>query len=180
MFTLATVTLLPIVSPGGLAEVIVMVTVVVVSAAVEIALAVPAQTEGRPLVQSHTSPAGQVAGATGGLECPAGHAGIELVKLKASVAGVYNSALFGAVPARGWPDPAGGVTRLRNELPVEPPTISTWPSSAVPLPSIRVALGPLRAMLIAPPVPAKVNAGVFSLSTSAVCGPLPGTPLAPP
>ena len=177
---MATVTLLPIVSPGGLAEVIVMVTVVPVSDADVIALAVPPQTEGRPVVQSQTSPAGQVAGVTGGLVCPAGHAGIELVKLKASVAGLYNSAVFSAVCTPGAPEPAGGGVRLRNELPVEPPTISTWPSSAVPLPVIRVALGPLRAMLIAPPVPAKVNALVVSLYNSAVASALHWNPLVPP
>ncbi len=157
-----------------------MVAVVPVSVALEIALAVPPQTEGKPVVQSHTSPAGQVAGATGAVVCPAGQAGIELVKLKASVAGLYNSAVFSAVSTPGAPEPAGGVTRLRNELPVEPPTISTWPSSAVPLPLIRVAVGPLRAMLIAPPVPAKVNAWVFSLYNSDVCSALHWNPLVPP
>ena len=54
---------------------------------------------------------------------------------------------------------------LRNELPVEPPTINTWPSNAVPLPWISVALGPLRATVMRPPLPlpAIVNALVLSL-----------------
>ena len=76
----------------------------------------------------------------------------------------------------------GGTDRPRNELPVEPPTISTWPSSAVPLPEIRVALGPLRAMVITPPLPlpAKVNALVVSLYSSAVFSALHWKPATPP
>ena len=86
------------------------------------------------------------------------------------MAGLYNSAVCSACCPGGAPEPAGGGARLRNELPVEPPTINTWPSSAVPLPLIRVALGPLRAIVIRPPLPlpATVKALVFSLYSSEV------------
>ena len=82
----------------------------------------------------------------------------------------------------GAPEPAGGGERLRKELPVEPPTISTWPSRAVPLPEIKVALGPLRAIVILPPLPlpANVNALVLSLYSSAVFSALHWNPLVPP
>jgi hypothetical protein len=53
----------------------------------------------------------------------------------------------------------------RNELPLEPPVISTWPLSN------KVALAPLRAVVIKPlpPAPARVKVPVFSLYSSAVC-----------
>ena len=107
-----------------------------------------------------------------GGEVPAAHPGIELVvAVNASVAGLYNSAVLNATCPVGVPGPGVGGEVLVNELPVEPPTISTWPSSAVPLPEIRVALGPLRAIVIRPPLPppANVKALVFSLYSSAVC-----------
>jgi hypothetical protein len=90
--------------------------------------------------------------------------------------------VFRADCPAGAPEPAGGGVMLRNELPVEPPTISTCPSSAVPLPEIRVALGPLRAIVILPPLPlpATVNALVFSLYSSEVCSALHWNPLVPP
>ena len=46
------------------------------------------------------------------------------------------------------PHPGGGVDSDRNELPLEPPVISTLPSSDVPDPVIRVAVAPLRAVVI--------------------------------
>src|SRR5580692_3445319 len=142
----------PTVRPVGLAVLMVMVTVLVLSLALEIALVAPAQTDARPVVQA-------------GGDVPAGHPGIALVvATKASVAGLYNSAVFSAVCPGGAP--AGGEEAAdRNELPDEPPTISIWPSTPVPLPSIRVALGPLRATVIRPPLPlpASVNALVISL-----------------
>ena len=87
--------------------------------------------------------------------------------VKASVAGLYNSPVLRAV-SLGSP---GCAVADRNEMPVEPPTISTWPSNAVPLPSIRVALGPLRAIVIRPslPLPANEKVWVFSSYSSAVC-----------
>jgi hypothetical protein len=76
---------------------------------------------------------------------------------------LYNSAELSAV-ALGAP---GGVVAPRNEMPVEPPTISTWPSIEVPLPTgIRVAVGPLRAIVILPEV--NVNDCVLSSYSSAV------------
>jgi hypothetical protein len=142
----------PTVRPVGLAVLMVMVTVPPLSLALPIALVGPPQTEARPVVQA-------------GGKVPAGHPGIALVvAVKASVAGLYNSAVFNAVCPGGAP--AGGEAAAdRNELPDEPPTMSIWPSSPVPLPSIRVALGPLRATVIRLllPVPATVNALVVSL-----------------
>jgi len=134
-----------------LAVVMVMVTVPLLSVAPEIALVGPPQTDASPVVQ------------VGG-KVPAGHPGIAwVVAVKASVAGLYNSAVFSAICPGGAAAGAGGSDR--NELPLEPPTISTWPSSDVPLPEIRVAVGPLRATVIKPllPLPATVNALVFSL-----------------
>src|ERR1700679_332940 len=146
---------------------LVMVTVVPLSDAAVIAAEGPPHTDGRPLLHEVT---------------PAAHPGIELVAVKASVAGLYNSAECSADCPDGAPEPAGGTDRPRNELPVEPPTISTWPSSAVPLPEIRVALGPLRATVITPPLPlpAKVNALVVSLYSSAVFSALHWKPATPP
>ena len=114
---------------------------------------------------------------------PAAHAGIELVvAVKASVAGLYNSAVLNATCPVGTPGPGVGGVVLRNELPVEPPTISTWPSSAVPLPEIKVALGPLRAIVIRPPLPlpASVKLWVVSLYNSEVCRAVHVYPLCPP
>ena len=164
------VTWSPTIRPVGVFAVfMVIVTVVPLSAADAIALALlagPAQIEGRPVAH----------------EVRVGHTGIALVvAVKASVAGLYNSAVLSAVCPGG--DPAGGADWAdRNELPVEPPTISTWPSSAVPLPSIRVALGPLRAMVIRPPLPlpANVNDWVLSLYSSAVFNALHWKPLVEP
>ena len=167
---MAMVTPLPTVRPVGFAVVIVMVTVVPLSEAVEIALVVGSgQTEASPVVQ------------VGG-EVPAAQAGRLPVAVNESSAGLYNSAVFSAVCPGGAPEPGAGVEMLRNELPVEPPTISTCPSSAVPLPSIRVAVGPLRAIVIKPPLPlpATVNALVLSLYNSAVCSALHWKPLAEP
>ena len=147
--TFAIVALSPTIRLAGFAVVIVMVTVVPLSDALEIALVVPAQIAGKPVAH----------------EVPVGHDGTELVAVNASVAGLYNSAEFNPTCWVGAPEPAGGAERLRKELPVEPPTISTCPSSAVPLPEIKVALGPLRAIVILPPLPlpANVNAWVVSL-----------------
>jgi len=52
----------------------------------------------------------------------------------------------------------------------------------VPLPEIRVALGPLRAIVITPPLPlpAKVNALVLSLYSSAVFSESHSNPAVPP
>jgi hypothetical protein len=160
---LAIVTLSPTIKLEGFAVDIVIVTVVPLSEADEIALVGPAQMEGRPLAH----------------EVPAAHPGIELVAVKASVAGLYNSAEFNPTCPVGAPEPGAGVERPRNELPVEPPTINTWPSSAVPLPEMRVALGPLRATVIVPPppLPATVNALVVSLYSSAVFSALHWKPL---
>src|SRR5277367_5653385 len=134
---------------------LVMVTVVPLSAAAVIAADGPPHIDGRPVAHDDT---------------PAAHPGIEPVAVKASVAGLYNSAECSADCPAGAPEPAVGTDADRNEVPVEPPTINTWPSSAVPLPEIRVALGPLRAMVIVPPLPlpATVNAWVVSLYNSAV------------
>src|SRR5580698_1208167 len=115
---------------------LVMVTVVPLSDAAVIAAAGPPQTDARPVAHDDT---------------PAAHPGIEAVAVKASVVGLYNSAECSAACPAGAPVLGGGTDRPRNELPVEPPTINTWPSSAVPLPEIRVALGPLRATVITPP-----------------------------
>ena len=82
------------ISPVGLAVVIVMVTVVPLSVAVEIALAAPTQTEGRP--SAHEAP-------------PAAHPGIELVAVKASVAGLYNSAECNAACPTGDPIAPAGI-----------------------------------------------------------------------
>ncbi len=82
---------------------------------------------------------------------------------------MYNSAVLSATCPGG--DPAGGAVAVdRNDCPAEPPTISTWPSSEVPLPSISVADGPMRAEVITPPLPlpAYVNVLVVSLYSSAV------------
>lgn len=146
----------------GFADVIVTVTVVPLSEVDEITLAVPAQIEGRPVEH----------------DVPVGHPGIVEVAVNASVTGLYSSAVFSPVCPGGAP--AGGELAVdRNELPVEPPTISTCPSSAVPLPEISVALGPLRATVITPPLPlpAKVNALVLSLYSSAVFSALHWKPL---
>src|ERR1700674_27443 len=126
MLTPATVTLLPTSKPVGFAVVMVMVTVPPLSDALEIALVGPGQTAASPSVQA-------------GGNVPGAHDGIALVvAVKLSVAGLYNSAVCHATCPGG--DPAGGVGAVdRNELPVEPPTISTWPSKPVPLPSIMVA-----------------------------------------
>src|ERR1700688_4398213 len=140
----------PTVRPLGLAVLMVMVTVLVASLALEIALVGPAHSDAKPVVQA-------------GGDVPAGHPGIALVVgVKASVAGLYNSAVFSAICPGGAAAGAGGSDR--NELPLEPPTISTWPSSPVPLPEIRVAVGPLRATVIRPPLPlpAAVNVLVSS------------------
>src|SRR5580698_4262260 len=166
MLTLAVVTLSPTIRLEGFAVVMVIVTVVPLSEADVIALVAPAQMEGNALAH----------------EVPVGHPGIELVAVKASVVGLYNSAEFNPTCPVGAPEPAGGTDRPRNELPVEPPTINTWPSSAVPLPEIRVALGPLRATVMTPPLPlpAKVNALVVSLYSSAVFSALHWKPATPP
>src|ERR1700719_2414809 len=119
----------PIVRPVGLAVLMVMVTVPLLSLAALIALVGPPHIDANPVVQ------------VGG-DAPAGHPGIALVVgVKASVAGLYNSAVFSAICPGGAAAGAGGSDR--NELPLEPPTISTWPSSDVPLPEIRGAVGPL-------------------------------------
>ena len=117
-----------------------IVTVVPVSDAELITLAVPGQVAGSPLVH-----AGVVKE-----DSPAGHPGTDAMAVNLSVAGLYSSAVLSAT----WVG-AGvvGVPVLRNDWPLEPPTISTWPSSDVPLPSMRVALGPLRAVVITPPLP---------------------------
>jgi hypothetical protein len=83
------------------------------------------------------------------------------IAVNASVAGLYNSAVLSAVMIGGL----DGATTDRNDEPFAPPTISTWPSSAVPLPSIMVTVGPLRAevILLLLPEPASVNALVLSL-----------------
>ena len=138
------------------------VTVVPLSAVDEIALEAPAHTAGRP-AQAGT---------------PAAHTGIEPVAMKASVAGLYNSALFDATCPAGAFD---GDEAPMKDWPVAPPTISTCPSSGVPLPSIRVALAPARAAVINPPlpVPASVKVFVLRLYNSAVCSAVhskPGTP----
>jgi hypothetical protein len=102
------------VRPGGFAIGVVTVTVVPLSLVDEIGFRVAGreQTEASPLLH-----AGVVAD-----DSPAGHAGIgELNAVKVSVAGSYNSAVLSAVWA-GFPD---GVVVARNELPAEPPTIST-------------------------------------------------------
>ena len=118
-----------------------IVTVVPVSDAEVITVAVPGQLAGSPVVHAV------------GVEIedsPAGHPGTDAIAVKLSVAGLYSSAELSAI----WVGAAWvGVPVLRNDWPLEPPTISTWPSSAVPLPSIRVALGPLRADVIRPPLP---------------------------
>ena len=147
---------------------LVMVTVVPLSDAAVIAADGPPQIDAMPAAHDDT---------------PAAHPGIEpVVAVKASVVGLYNSAVCSADCPDGAPVLGGGTDRPRNELPVEPPTISTWPSSAVPLPEIRVALGPLRAMVITPPLPlpAKVNALVVSLYSSAVFSALHWKPATPP
>jgi hypothetical protein len=69
--------------------------------------------------------------------------------------------------------PGGGVDSDRNVLPVDPPVISTLPSSEVPDPVIRVAVAPLRAVVIWPPLlaPATVKLPVVlvvSVYSSAV------------
>ena len=69
--------------------------------------------------------------------------------------------------------PGGGVDSARNELPLEPPVISTLPSNAVPDPVIRVAVPALRAVVICPPLlaPARVKLPVVlvvSVYSSAV------------
>lgn len=123
----------------------------------EIALVGPGQTEAIPLVQ----PGGKV---------PAAHAGSDAVAVKLSVFGLYSSAVNNACCPGG--DPTGGDVAVdRNELPVEPPTINACPSSDVPLPEIRVTLGPLRAMVMRPPLPlpAKLKVLVLSSNSSAVC-----------
>lgn len=146
--TPAIITPAPMVRPGGFATGMLTVTFscvgtpVVAALVVEIALRVAGreQTEASPLVH-----AGVVAG-----DSPAGHGGIgKLNAVKVSVTGLYNSPVLSAV----WDGFPVGVVVARNELPVEPPMINTWPSSAVPLPSIRVTLGPLRAMVILKPLP---------------------------
>src|SRR6202046_4730356 len=146
---------------------LVMVTVVPLSDAAVIAADGPPHTDGRPFAHEVT---------------PAAHPGIEAVAVKASVAGLYNSAECSADCPAGAPVLGGGTDRPRNELPVEPPTINTWPSSAVPLPEMRVALGPLRATVMVPPlpVPATVKALVVSLYSSAVFSALHWKPLRPP
>src|ERR1700735_3106989 len=126
----AMTTLLP---PRMPVTALVMVTVVPLSDAAVIAADGPPHMDGSPVAQDDT---------------PAAHPGIEPVAMKASVAGLYNSAEWSADCPAGAPEPAGGTDRPRNELPGEPPTINTWPSIAVPLPEMRVALGPLRAMVI--------------------------------
>ena len=91
-----------------------MVTVVPLSAAVEMLTVGPTQTEGSAVVQSQVSPGRQVAGGTAGLACPAGQAGIELVAVKASVAGLYNSAECNAACPIGEPIAPGAMAgRLR-------------------------------------------------------------------
>src|ERR1700683_5284145 len=159
----------PMVSPVGSADAMVMVAVVPLEVAVEILLVAPPHLKAPPGVQ------------VGG-PVPAAQAGIVALAVNASVAGLYNSDVFSADCPGGAPDPAAGVEVARNELPVEPPTISTWPSSAVPLPWIRVELGPLRAIVIKPPlpVPASVKVLVLSLYNSAVCSALHWKPLIPP
>jgi hypothetical protein len=157
--TPAIVTLLPTASPTGLAVVIVTVTVVPLSDVDEIALEAPAHTAGSP---AHDA-------------TPAAHFGIELVAVKASVAGLYNSAVFRATCPAGAP---AGVEVPMKDCPVVPPTINTCPSSGVPLPSIRVALAPARAAVINPPLPlpASVNDFVFLLYNSAVCSAVHSNP----
>ena len=129
MLAPAIVTLLPTFSPAGLAVVIVTVTVVPLSDVDEIALQPPTHTAGNP---AHAA-------------TPAAHVGIETVAVKAFAAGLYSSAVFNVTCPVGTP---AGVEVPMNDCPVEPPTISTCPSSAVPLPSIRVALAPTRAAVI--------------------------------
>ena len=167
---MAIVTPSPTVRPVGFDDVMVMVTVLPVSLAELIALVGPPHIDASPVVHA------------GGC-VPAGHAGIAfVVAAKASVAGLYNSAVFNATCPVGTPGPGVGGLMLKNELPVEPPTISTWPSSAVPLPEIRVALGPLRAIVIKPPLPlpASVNALVTSLYSSEVRSASHSNPFCPP
>src|ERR1700735_3634687 len=123
--TFAIVALSPTIRLLGFAA-LVIVTVVPLSEADVIGLVGPAQIEARPV--AHDVPVGQL--------------GIGLATgMKASVAGLYNSAVFKADCPAGAPEPAGGGVMLKNELPLEPPTISTCPSSAGPLPVISVALG---------------------------------------
>src|SRR5208282_6601439 len=132
--TSSIVTLSPMVRPAGFAA-LVTVTVVPLSAVEVIGLAVPGHRNG---------------------------VGMVLVSaVKVSVVGLYNSAVFNPTCPLGTPELAGGVTMLRNELPFEPPTISTWPSSEVPLPSIRVVVGPVRAEVIVPPLPVPANVNVW-------------------
>jgi len=109
VLTSAIVASSPMVKPTGFAVVVVTVTVVPLSEIDEMALGVPGQVAGRPLEH----------------EVPAAHTGIELVAVKASVAGLYNSAVYNPTCPVGAPEPAAGVVVLTNELPVEPPTIST-------------------------------------------------------
>src|SRR5271163_920186 len=105
----ATVTLSPMISP---VTALVMVTVVLLSAAAVIALVGPAHTAGRPVEQVVT---------------PGEQAGIGLLTaVNVSVVGLYNSASCRATCPVGAPEPAAGVDSPRNELPLEPPTISTW------------------------------------------------------
>src|SRR5208282_3942792 len=112
------VTLSPMIRP---VTALVIVTVVPVSDAAVIGLATP----------------GHIAGSAPAQIVPAAHPGTDAIAVKASVVGLYNSAVLSAICPVG--DPAGGGDAAdRNELPVEPPTISTWPSSEVPLPSISV------------------------------------------
>src|ERR1019366_10413471 len=159
MLTLLTVTLSPTISPGGFAA-LVIVTVVPLSAADVIILTVP----------------GQIAGSPPAHIVPAAHPGMDAIAVKESVTGLYSSAVLSAVWLGGG---IVGTPTDRNDCPVEPPTISTCPSSAVPLPSIRVAVGPLRAIVIKPslPPPAYVNDLVLSLYSSAVWSALHMFPL---
>ena len=99
---MAIVTPSPTVSPVGFAVLIVIVTVVPLSLAELMLLVGPAQTEANPVVHA------------GGC-VPAGHPGIALVvAVKASVAGLYNSALLNATCPVGTPGPGVGGLTLRN------------------------------------------------------------------
>ena len=78
--------------------------------------------------------------------------------------------MFCATCPKG-PHPGGGGDSDRNVLPLEPPLISTLPSSEVPDPVIKFAVAPLRAAVIMwlLPAPASVKVWVVSLYNSALC-----------
>ena len=141
-----------------------IVTVVPVSEAEVIGLVGPAQIEGRPVAH----------------DVPVGHAGDGLVAVKASVAGLYNYAQFEHRLVRSVRRTGRRRCQAGTVCPVEPPTISTCPSSAVPLPEIRVALDPLRAIVVGPAACRCPRRSLFVCRcNSAVCSALHWKPTDP-